>query len=387
MFVTALRLLLALAVLAVAAAPAQARVYSVIPADAVGPNDAFLTNEILYAMGTNNALEGASDLCVVAAGSSDQGDCEEDATWGRPNAIVVQGTFPPQPIEGAPLPPGTWQILADNGDEDTDVVSAQFTVLPCAPGDECPTTIADAVMAQWKQAAAAARTGTGFACLNPRCSASGDGVQPAACCSEREGIMAEIKGDGVSVGFSRGSSIEKSVALLRSVSCGAFVMYDDIVADPPDPNYKDLVEPAPASVDTSLTTDPSVVAAVQALEETTAYGNAHRAGVERYQGAVLASDEGWAAAHASRVGEQALSHPAEDAPAGEPPARRRAGDRRPEHRSGHRRRPHRRPRHPRAHPHQRVHRRGDHRTSGRRTDARARSPRRASSSAHRSPTA
>ena len=160
-FVTALRLLLALAVMAIAATPAQARVYSVIPADASGPNDAFLTNEILYAMGTSNALEGAAELCVVQAGSIDQGDCAEDAAWGSPNANVFQGTFPPQPIEGAPLPTGTWQILADNGDEDTDVVSAQFTVLACAPGDDCTTTISDAVMAHWKQAAVAARAGTG----------------------------------------------------------------------------------------------------------------------------------------------------------------------------------------------------------------------------------
>ena len=178
-----LRLLLVLAVLAVAAAPAQARVYGVIPADASGPNDAFLTNEILYATGVNNALEGASELCVVAAGSGDRGTARRTRPGGGRTRSSFQGTFPPQPIEGALLPGDMADPRRQRGSEDTDVASAQFTILPCAPGSECPTTIADAVLAQWKEAAAAARTGTGWACLNTsmfRSGGAGHGRQRTA---------------------------------------------------------------------------------------------------------------------------------------------------------------------------------------------------------------
>src|SRR5688572_12243964 len=118
--VCAFGVLLALAVAAIAAGPAHARVTAVIPANADGPADSFLANEILYATGVNNALEGAAQLCVVPAGHSGEGTCPEDGIWGRPNAIASHGTFPPQPIVAPELPPGTWRILADNGDGEGD---------------------------------------------------------------------------------------------------------------------------------------------------------------------------------------------------------------------------------------------------------------------------
>ena len=305
-------LLLTLVVAAAVAGPAQARVTGVIPADADGPEDSFLANEILYATGVNNALEGAAQLCVVPAGHSGEGTCAEDGIWGRPNAIVFHGTFPPQPIVAPYLPPGTWRILADNGDGDSDppdVVSDQFTVSPCAPADDCSTVIADAVMAEWKQTAGEAGTGMAVACLASSVYNGGGSLSAGSALlssGARGAIMAEIKGDGVSLAFGPRQSQGAAVALLRNISCGAFLMYADIVADPPDPDYEQLAAPADPQLNLGLTSDASVADAAQILEETAAYGKAHRIGIERYQGAVQASDEGWAAVHAWRVGEQAL---------------------------------------------------------------------------------
>jgi hypothetical protein len=301
-------LLVAAVVACLAAAPAQATVTAVEAADQDGPNDSFYTNEILYAVGVNNALGGGAELCVVDAGVTD-GDCAEVAKWGSPNAIATHGTFPPQPIEAPLLPEGTYRILADNGD-DGDVVSSQFTVIPCSPGDDCSTELAQEQMQEWKNAAAAVRTGMGAMCLGSTVFSGGAaGMAGSALLGSgrRGAIMAEIKGDGVSLAFGPRQSQGASMALLRTVSCGAFVMYDDIVADPPDPDYKHLEEPAPEPLQYLIASEPEVGAAAQTLEDVRSQGVAHRIGVERYQGAVLDGNEGWAAVLADRVGDQALA--------------------------------------------------------------------------------
>ena len=290
------------------AAPAQATVTAVEAADQDGPDDSFFTNEILYAVGVNNALGGGAELCVVDAGVTD-GDCAEVAAWGSPNAIATHGTFPPQPIEAPLLPEGTYRILADNGD-DGDVVSSQFTVIPCSPGDDCSTELAQAQMQEWKDAAAAVRTGMGAFCLasSVHSGAAGGMAGSALLGSGRRGaIMAEIKGDGVSLAFGPRQSQGAAVALLRTVSCGAFVMYDDIVADPPDPDYKHLEEPAPENLQYLIAGDSEVGTAAHTLEDVRAQGVAHRIGIERYQGAVADSNDGWAAVLADRLGDQALA--------------------------------------------------------------------------------
>ena len=301
-------LLVAAVAMCLGAMPAQATVTSVEAANQDGPNDSFYTNEILYALGVNNALGGGAELCVVDAGVTD-GDCAEVAAWGSPNAIATHGTFPPQPIEAPLLPEGTYRILADNGD-DGDVVSSQFTVMPCSPGPDCSTELAQAQMQEWKDAAAAARTGMGAMCLGSTVfSGGGAGMAGSALLGKgrRGAIMAEIKGDGVSLAFGPRQSQSASMALLRTVSCGAYVMYDDIVADPPDPDYKHLEEPAPEPLQYLIAEEPEVVAAAQTLEDVRSKGVAHRIGVERYQGAVIDGNEGWAAVLADRVGDQALA--------------------------------------------------------------------------------
>lgn len=305
--------ILIVAALAVGAAapPAGATITGVIPANQDGPNDSFFTNEILYATGVNNALSGAAQLCVVPAGTT-SGTCPEDGIWGRPNVISHHGTFPPTPIVAPHLPEGTWRILGDNGDDGgpADVVSDQFTVLPCPAEDACSTAIADAQMQQWKDAAAQSRTGMAVACLATTVYNGGTGSTAGSALvggGLRGALIAEIKGDGVGIGFTPRQTQDAALALLRSISCGAFLMYDDIVADPPDPDFKHLETATPDTRALALAGNSDVSAAAQTLEDVRANGVAHRIGVERYQGAVLASDEGWASVHATRVGEQALA--------------------------------------------------------------------------------
>lgn len=307
------RVLLTVLVALSVPAPAHARIVSVVPAGQDGSaNDAFFTNEVLYATVVNDSFGGLAQLCVVPAGVT-SGECEEDGIWGRPNVVGTHGTFPALPIVAPYLPEGQWAILADNSEDPADdVISVQFTVTACPPGDACSTEIAQAQMQQWKDTAREARTGMAAACVSSTVYA-GEGKTMAGSAllngGARGAIVAELKGVGAGIdGLSFGPRQTQSaaVALLRSVSCGAYLMYDDIVADPPDPDYKHLEEAKPQVPTFGPGEDASVIAAVQTLEETRAQGLAHRIGVERYQGAVLAGDKGWAAVQADQIGDQAL---------------------------------------------------------------------------------
>lgn len=303
--------ILALLALALSAGSAHATVSAVNAADESGTtDDQFFTNEILYASGVNNALAGGAELCVVPSHVT-SGTCREgEGGWGRPNVITVHGSFVAHPIVAPPLPPGTWRILADNGDDSTDVASAEtFTVSRCPEEMDCSETLANEQMQAWKDAAAASLTGMGAICLGSSLwKAGGASTAGSALLGKglRGAIVAEIKGDDL--GFTQAAGTEAAaLSLLRSISCGTYVMYADIVADPPDPAYKDLVEPATNEVDLSLLPFGEVRAALTALEDVRVHGVAHRIGVERYQGAMLSGDAAWAAAHLNRVGDQALA--------------------------------------------------------------------------------
>lgn len=292
-----------------AAAPARATVSGVNPSDETGATkDDFFLNENLYVTGVNNALAGGAELCVVSAGTT-SGTCAESDGWGRPNVITFHGTFTGHPIDGAPLQPGTWRILADNGADENDVVSITFTVSPCPEGDPCATELANAQMQAWKDTAAAARGGMGAICLGASLwKAGGASMAGSALLGNgiRGAIVAEIKDSELDFTQAAGTQ-NGALALLRNISCGTYVMYDDIVADPPDPVYKELASGEPAQYDWLLGADGNVIVAARELEEARAKGVAHRIGVERYQGAKLAADDAWAAAHLDRVGDQALA--------------------------------------------------------------------------------
>ena len=208
---------LTLALSLTAASTAHAGITAVAPADSDGPNESFTDNQALWAIGESDALAGSGQLCVIPAGLS-SGDCKTDADWGRPNVIGSEG-FYQQPIVAAPLPPGHWRILADNGEDAQDIVSAPFDVDRCTAGD-CSNTIAHEQLQEWKDTAGGMRDGLGLTCLALTIH---DNTSPGKALKlggailgtgVRETIVAQIKGDAIDV-FKPESTEDKAIDLLR----------------------------------------------------------------------------------------------------------------------------------------------------------------------------
>lgn len=295
--------LLALVLCGVAAAPAQATVYAVAPADRDGPEETFQTNEALWAVGTANPMEGTNQLCVVEESAGASGDCVQDGLWGQPNAIATTGTYL-QPISSAGLPTGRYRILADNGDDGQDIISQPFTVVACTEAD-CSTAIADAELQQWKDAAQQSLSGPAAACLAATAyTKSFRSVVGGALTGDgRQFVLAQLR-DGTGAGLEFDlpvSSGAGAVNLLQHVSCGAWLAYSDIVSDPPDPDFRKLT--AAAVRDLPAVYDAQADAAGEALELLRANAVAQRIASERYQGAVVGDDAGWPAVQASVLAE------------------------------------------------------------------------------------
>ncbi len=289
---------------------AQAGIIGVAPSDSDGPNQDFLTNDALWAVGVANVFDGVGQVCVVEDTSAVSSHCESDGYWGQPNAIAIVGTFPPQPIVAAPLPAGTYRVLGDNGgDGATNVLSEQFSVGQCHPGPgvDCSTDIADAQLAEWKSMALQAQIGPGVACL-ATIAYTLKGAPVAGAMSfakagggNREYLLSLVQTGQTELKFrSPDDSLSEAISLLQKVSCGAYLMYSDIVADPPDPDFRHITDPQPETL--PVTSLAHADMAVNALETARAEGEAERVGVERYTGAKAGSDPAWAAFHARRLG-------------------------------------------------------------------------------------
>ena len=93
-------------------------------------------------------------------------------------------------------------------------------------------------------------------------------------------ILADIKGDDEDLELKKPtSSRRKAIGFLRKVACGTYLMYDDIVKDPPDPDYKHVTEPEPDNHFFQLSEFAEVNTAATTLEDVRANGVAHRVGV------------------------------------------------------------------------------------------------------------
>ena len=229
--------------------------------------------------------------------------CPTAGIWGQPNVIAVTGTYL-QPIVPAPLPAGTWRILADNGDDGQDVISEPFYVDPCTRR-RLPTSFADAELEQWK---AAARDGaTGPASHAWRSTVHTQDAKDLVVARWHQDLRTFIVGqlqDSASVELDFDDAAVhagSAMGLLRHVSCGAYLAYEDIVADPPDPDFEHVTEPQVASLPTSgLAAADEAVTAVEGLR---ANAVAQRVAAERHQGAAAGDDPGWAAFHATTMAE------------------------------------------------------------------------------------
>lgn len=299
---------MAVAVLALLPGAASAGIVGVAPSDSDAPNQDFLTNDALWAVGVADVFSGVGQVCAVEDGTPASAHCSSDGFWGQPNAIGLVGTFQ-QPIVAPYLPPGTYRILGDNGgDGGTNVLSDTFSVSPCvpAPGVDCSKDIASSQLDQWKAAAGAALDGPAAFCFastayNVNGDKRGAATSFAAAGGSLRQYLLSIVQDGTKLEFrTPEASLDAAISLLQKVSCGAYLMYGDIIADPPDPDYKHVTEPAVDSPD--LTGLVHADLAASDLAEVTAQGEAQRHGVERYAGAKAAADPGWAAFHAERLG-------------------------------------------------------------------------------------
>jgi hypothetical protein len=307
----AVTLVLVLLASLVAAPPAHATIGNIFPADKDGPSDVLYTNEALWAIGTSDPTTGVSQVCVwdqYAQTTENEGSgCGGAGSWGQPNTIGVLGTFH-QPIVSPYLAPGTYRLYADNGSPQTSTLSAPFTVYPCPVGD-CDRSIALEELQEWKDAASLVVGDFAGACYAATAYLivgelqSGYGI--AKSFGNREWFSIIAKGISSKLDFGIPSTgHQRAVELMATVACGAFHMYDDIIADPPDADFEHVLRPAPQTFPT--TTIESADAALVELEKMRANGIASRVGVERHQGALAAGDPGWAGWHAGALGQAAL---------------------------------------------------------------------------------
>jgi hypothetical protein len=132
------------------AAPASARVFTVMPMNAAEePVEFFLDNEALFAYAVVDQFGGR--ICIVDA-DAEGGSCDKPA-WGSANNVLGLGSQI-IPIEAPSLKAGEWRLLGDNESGD-DVLSEVFTVHPCVPDEntDCSTTIGQQAVQAYKDAA------------------------------------------------------------------------------------------------------------------------------------------------------------------------------------------------------------------------------------------
>jgi uncharacterized repeat protein (TIGR01451 family) len=302
------------AALALCAAPAAgAAIFQVLPASFEGvPELDFETDDALYAVGTSDFLGGT--LCVVSA-SATSGNCKSPA-WGDSNQVITLGSFHVL-IENPMLSPGRWRILADGGLIAPDVVSLPFTVHKCTV---CTPQLSSSIAQLWKTSA-----GQLASALDRGCSTLDlvDGVtDTGAVIGAGTGLIKDLAEEfltprtavkltgltlegtmliGSSVGFlgvvvAAGADIPTSrldayMLLLRTVTCRADRMYEDMAADPPDPDYRQTTAPIFSTFPVSG--DTSVDGLTTSLDRLYGYGRAALKAFERYQGAAAAGDLSW----------------------------------------------------------------------------------------------
>ncbi len=288
--------------------PANAGIVGVAPSDSAGPNADFLTNDALWAVGVSNVFTGVGQLCVVEDTAAANGSCSSDGIWGQPNAIGIVGTFQ-QPIVAPYLPAGTWRVLADNGPPGAgNILSEPFTVTQCTgPDVDCTKDIGASQLDEWKAAAGASLDGPALACLSSTVyNVNGDKRGAATSFAAAGGSLRQYLLSIVQTGQPElkfrtpDDSLGEAISLLQKVSCGAYLMYGDIIADPPDPDFRHATEAQIESL--PMTGLVHADMAVTDLAAVRAQGEAQRVGVERYTGARAAGAPGWAAFQAGRLG-------------------------------------------------------------------------------------
>jgi hypothetical protein len=271
------------------AKPVAARVYSVQPTNEDGgpPTDQFTTADPIFAVFRAD-LEGGR-ICVIDS-ENRESHCKIIAAYiGTGWSFIAPG-----------LPAGTYRLRAS--DPGYEFFSVPFTVSPCtAPDCAERRRMSDAVVSEWKRAAAEQHARLGAICQSVqrkeigsafRTAKAGRGVIKDVQGNVQKGFAATVIpfGGGIALGFTfftfgiPTDEVDAYLALAHEVSCGAKLMYEDIMNDPPDPNYTAIARPGFAELpSTGSTADDRVILT---LERQRALGRAQLTAYERYLGAL-----------------------------------------------------------------------------------------------------
>ncbi len=241
------------------------------------------------------------------------GSCDSPA-WGSSNYIVGIGSVI-QPIEAPTLNPGQWRLLTEDSIGDPVTLSEVFTVLAC---DACSREFAVEAVNRWKQTAATNQVGAGIACSVLEVKAALDEAKEIGL------VKTDWTPTGitlVSIGYSLGGgfafsvanpfevSQQKALAILKDLTCAVSNMYDDIVKDPPDPNYGTVIVPVFGTVDDLAS--PEATALARSLSRQVGLADASLTSFERYLGAAADNDAAGVARQATATADQTFQLVAE----------------------------------------------------------------------------
>ncbi|HEY9402004.1 MAG TPA: MBG domain-containing protein [Pyrinomonadaceae bacterium] len=269
--------------------PAAARIYSVQPTNEEGgvPTDQFTTADPIFAVFRAD-MEGGT-ICVIDENGSES-HCKTIANYiGTGWSYIAPG-----------LKAGTYRLRAD--DPGFSVLSFPFTVTNCtAPDCAERRRISDAVVAEWKQAAAEMYSALRHTSWALNFHSIGSGFILARGLIKGGEVMTDVvevmvvDSASILIGFALFSfgvptSISgPAVGLARDISDGTAKMYKDIVDDPPDRNYTTVAPPVFTVLPSTGNAEDDHL--VSTLDRQRAFGRAQLKAYERYLGAVEAGDE------------------------------------------------------------------------------------------------
>jgi PKD repeat protein len=288
---------------------AQAGLYNPVPANQFEePTDTFVDDDAVFAYATSD-IKGGSICIVNEADTMETASCESPA-WGGSNVVVGIGTVYTI-VAGPTLYPGNWRLLTEDSAGNPTGLTDVWTVTACPT---CDRSVTDAIVAEWKARAAQMKFGTDVMCtawalqeaaeipgmitaahgkvmdLTKRADAYESGAASFL------GTVAPIAGGAFfggiafpSVDSAIGGGQEKAMEILKNLVCTLRKQYNDIVDDPPDPNFGEVFTPTFATIDSSGAA--STDSLQTSLDAQNAYTEAALHAFERYQGAVAASDE------------------------------------------------------------------------------------------------
>lgn len=266
------------------------------PADAAGELvDTFTQLDAIFVIGLSDL--GGGRVCIIPKDGAQ--DCDDPANMGPPNVIINIGTTFSL-IAGPPLDVGEWRLLSESGSSGgwaPNDVSEVFTVTQCDPG-ECPYATGAEDAERFK---AASREATKFAShvcdmyeigapagapiKVSRKTTMPDGPSGRSVASTVADAAAGALGEAIGIDLPPPSLKDW---LLQGVACNVQLMHEDIVKDPPDPDFQTVEQPQFVDIPDDYPS-PQLQEYVEALEEQRAYGRAVLRAYERYQGAQQAS--------------------------------------------------------------------------------------------------